>query len=86
MQMLSSDDCWMQSADFGPRTALKIVDAIRDDIRTGKVKTKDDVRSAHPEMLAACLGNGCPFQRILEECWIIVTGYHGGSTHYILCT
>ena len=34
-----------QAADFGPRTALKIVDAIRDDIRAGKVKTKDDVRS-----------------------------------------
>ena len=34
-----------QAADFGPRTALKIVDAIRDDIRAGKVKTKGDVRS-----------------------------------------
>ncbi|CAL8466922.1 g6458 [Coccomyxa elongata] len=33
------------TADFGPKTALKIVDAIRDDIRSGRVKTRNDVRS-----------------------------------------
>ena len=43
---------WLQSADFGPRTALKIVDAIRDDIRSGKVKTKDDVRSVDIELMS----------------------------------
>ena len=33
-----------QTADFGPNTALKVVDAIRDDIRSGRVKTRNDVR------------------------------------------
>lgn len=37
--------CLLQTADFGPKTALKIVDAIREDIRAGKVKTKNEVRS-----------------------------------------
>lgn len=36
--------CFLQTADFGPRTALKVVDSIRDDIRSGKVKTRNDVR------------------------------------------
>ena len=36
-----------QTADFGPRTALKIVDAIREDIRAGAVKTRADVRQAN---------------------------------------
>ena len=40
-----------QTADFGPRTALKIVDAIRDDIRAGRVKTRADVRQANPSPL-----------------------------------
>ncbi|KAK9916798.1 hypothetical protein WJX75_007155 [Coccomyxa subellipsoidea] len=33
------------TADFGPKTALKVVDAIRDDIRSGRVKTRNDVRA-----------------------------------------
>lgn len=39
-----------QTADFGPNTALRIVDAIRADIRAGKVKTRTDVRQAFPEI------------------------------------
>ncbi|KAG2485732.1 hypothetical protein HYH03_015541 [Edaphochlamys debaryana] len=34
------------SADFGPKTALKIVDRIRDGVKTGKVKSGDDIRVA----------------------------------------
>ena len=37
---------YVQTADFGPRTALRIVDTIREDIRAGRVKTRADVRSA----------------------------------------
>ena len=35
-----------QTADFGPRTAIKIVDMIREGVKTGKVKTADDMRAA----------------------------------------
>ncbi|KAK9800915.1 hypothetical protein WJX73_010599 [Symbiochloris irregularis] len=34
------------AADFGPRTALKIVDTIRDGLRQGRVKSQDDIRAA----------------------------------------
>lgn len=34
-----------QTADFGPKTALKIVDKVRDAIKSGKVKTSDDLRT-----------------------------------------
>ncbi|EFJ51325.1 hypothetical protein VOLCADRAFT_79814 [Volvox carteri f. nagariensis] len=34
------------SADFGPRTALKIVDRIRDGVKSGTVKSADDTRAA----------------------------------------
>ena len=36
----------VQSADFGPKTALKIVDRVRDAIKAGKVKSGDDIRTA----------------------------------------
>lgn len=36
----------VQAADFGPKTALKIVDRIREGIKSGKVKTADDTRTA----------------------------------------
>ncbi|GFR49985.1 hypothetical protein Agub_g12129 [Astrephomene gubernaculifera] len=32
------------SADFGPRTALKIVDRIREGVKAGRVKSADDIR------------------------------------------
>lgn len=34
------------AADFGPRTALKVVDTIREGIRRGTVKTPDEMRTA----------------------------------------
>ena len=37
---------FVQTADFGPRTAIKIVDMIREGVKTGKVKTADDMRAA----------------------------------------
>ncbi|KAG2425447.1 hypothetical protein HXX76_013657 [Chlamydomonas incerta] len=33
------------SADFGPRTALKIVDRIRDGVKSGRVKSAEDIRA-----------------------------------------
>lgn len=35
----------IQTADFGPKTALKIVDRVRDTIKAGKVKTASDLRT-----------------------------------------
>jgi hypothetical protein len=34
-----------QAADFGPRTALKVVDGVRDQIMGGKLKTGDAIRA-----------------------------------------
>eukprot|EP00877_Chromochloris_zofingiensis_P008011 jgi/Chrzof1/3463/Cz12g26150.t1_FTSY[v5.2] len=34
------------AADFGPKTALKIVDGLRDQLKAGKLKTGGDIRSA----------------------------------------
>lgn len=36
----------LQSADFGPKTALRLVDTIRDGVKSGKVKTGADIRTA----------------------------------------
>lgn len=38
--------CLSQAADFGPKTALKLVDRIRGGIKSGQVKTADDTRKA----------------------------------------
>lgn len=35
-----------QSADFGPKTALRLVDTIRDGVKSGRVKTAGDIRTA----------------------------------------
>lgn len=35
-----------QAADFGPKTAMKIVDTIRDKVKSGTVKTAADTRQA----------------------------------------
>ncbi len=36
--------CDAQAADFGPRTALKVVDALREKILAGKLKSGDAIR------------------------------------------
>ncbi|GLI62591.1 hypothetical protein VaNZ11_005267 [Volvox africanus] len=43
------------SADFGPRTALKIVDRIRDGVKSGKVKSAEDTRTALKEAIVELL-------------------------------
>jgi len=42
------------TADFGPKTALKIVDQVRAAIKAGKVKTADDLRV----QLKVCVSGG----------------------------
>lgn len=48
--------CLTQTADFGPKTALRVVDAIREDIRAGRVKTRADVRRAGPPLTCSSTG------------------------------
>lgn len=35
-----------QTADFGPKTALAIVDGLREELKDGTIKTADDMRAA----------------------------------------
>eukprot|EP00879_Flechtneria_rotunda_P028626 GHRR01030817.1.p1 GENE.GHRR01030817.1~~GHRR01030817.1.p1 ORF type:complete len:157 (-),score=43.60 GHRR01030817.1:368-838(-) len=36
----------LQTADFGPKTALRIVDGLREGLKTGTIKTANDLRTA----------------------------------------
>jgi len=46
------------AADFGPKTALKVVDRIRDGIKAGRVKTADDTRAALKDAILELLKKG----------------------------
>lgn len=48
----------LQAADFGPRTALKVVDGVRDEIMGGKLKTGDAIRA---ELKVGCRRRAHPF-------------------------
>ncbi|KAF8056862.1 hypothetical protein HT031_006206 [Scenedesmus sp. PABB004] len=43
------------TADFGPKTALAIVDGLREQLKAGSVKTADDVRAALKAQIVALL-------------------------------
>lgn len=45
----------MQASDFGPKTSLKIVDSIREEVKAGKVKTKEDIRRKLKETIISVL-------------------------------
>lgn len=44
-----------QTADFGPKTALKIVDGLREGLKAGDIKTSDDIRTAIKQQIVALL-------------------------------
>jgi ABC-type uncharacterized transport system ATPase subunit len=44
-----------QTADFGPKTALTIVDGLREELKAGSIKTADDMRSALKRQIIALL-------------------------------
>lgn len=48
-----------QAADFGPRTALKVVDGVRDQIMGGKLKTGDAIRTELKVPLLPQPGSTC---------------------------
>ncbi|BDA40777.1 Signal recognition particle receptor FtsY [Coccomyxa sp. Obi] len=73
------------TADFGPKTALKVVDAIRDDIRSGRVKTRNDVRSRLKQSIVDVLNasgrsNDLQFPDAKPAVLLIVGVNGGGKT------
>lgn len=71
------------SADFGPRTALKIVDQLRQPILAGKLKTGADIRSAMKESIISLLesrgGSSELNLGVSKPAVILVIGVNGGG-------
>lgn len=44
-----------QASDFGPRTALRIVDGVREEVKGARVKTAEDMRGAVKASLLSLL-------------------------------
>ena len=72
-------------ADFGPKTALKVVDALREDILAGKLKTGDDLRGTLRASIVNTLRTrgGDPELNLPAEegslAVILVVGVNGGG-------
>lgn len=68
----------LQAADFGPRTALKVVDGVRDKIMGGQLKTGDAIRA---ELKVGCLQKERPLQllaaAILQGPALLTRGCNG---------
>jgi fused signal recognition particle receptor len=45
----------LQTADFGPKTALTIVDGLREELKAGSIKTADDMRAALKRQIISLL-------------------------------
>ena len=48
---------YLQTADFGPKTALKVVDVIRTKVKQGKIKTGDQIRTELKQSILEVLHN-----------------------------
>jgi len=72
-------------ADFGPRTAIKLVDALRDDARAGKVKNAADIKVGLRRNLRELLeGAGDASLNLApgpdgQPCVVLVVGVNGGG-------
>ena len=75
--------CWLQTADFGPRTALKIVDSIRDKVKAGKIERGDQIRTALKASITELLHRrgGNPDLRLgqASPAVVLVVGVNGGG-------
>ena len=80
---VSNKVCTTQVSDFGPRTSLRIVDGIRDSIKAGRTKTKEDIRAVLKQSISAALqppGAGSELRLETEgPCVILVVGVNGGG-------
>ena len=75
--------CCLQTADFGPRTALKIVDSIRNKVKAGKIEKGDQIRSALKASITELLQKrgGNPDLRLgqVSPAVVLVVGVNGGG-------
>jgi signal recognition particle GTPase len=73
----------LQTADFGPRTALKVVDSIRERVRAGKIKTGEDIRHELKTAIVDVLqmrGGSTELQLGEEQpSVILIVGVNGGG-------
>lgn len=73
----------LQSADFGPKTALKVVDGIRHKVKQGKIKTGDQIRTELKQSICEVLHNrGGSSELQLGDTQpgvILIVGVNGGG-------
>jgi len=77
-----SDDV-LQTADFGPKTALKVVDIIRSKVKQGKLTTGEQIRGELKQSILDLLhtrGGNTDLQLGAEQPGVIlVVGVNGGG-------
>jgi fused signal recognition particle receptor len=69
-------------ADFGPTTAFKIVDQIRDKVQDGELKTGEDIRNSMKQLIIDILSNNGGNELNLSEekpSVLLVVGVNGGG-------
>ena len=73
----------LQSADFGPKTALKVVDQIRNKVKQGKIKSGDQIRDALKQSILQLLkvrGGSTDLNLGVEPPGVIlIVGVNGGG-------
>lgn len=73
----------LQASDFGPKTSLKIVDNIREEVRTGRVKTPAEIRSKLKDSIVSVLqpkGSSSELELAGGQAGVIfVVGVNGGG-------
>ena len=83
MEVPESVVCCPQTADFGPRTALKIVDSIRDKVKAGKIEKGDQIRTALKDSITELLqkrgGNTDLRLGQVSPAVVLVVGVNGGG-------
>lgn len=67
----------MICADMGASTTEKIIDELRDRIKTNNIKTADDVKTALSELLRGQIGEGEPLHLDTAPSVILVIGVNG---------
>ena len=73
----------LQASDFGPKTSLRIVDQIRDEVKSGKLKTPAEIRSKLKSSIISVLepnGKSSELQLGTKQTGVIfVVGVNGGG-------
>lgn len=67
----------MISSDMGVGTTEKIIDELRDRVKTEKIKSADDVKAALGEILRELVGEGEPLNLATTPSVILVIGVNG---------